>query len=278
MGTAMSVRDADERLATRTRHVLELSEELSHCFATAPQTAEMDRLLAQARELLAALDADMKTIGQDLGPNYNLGHFEELQRHISQITDSVSSIPLIHLYRQVVSKLRPEWQPVKGGGGFAWYRGTSIDNGLKVLAEGHFDSNFTSSGAYFGLGTYFATDYAVAETYVLNRHGAGCVFGMNLPTLRILRARHFTLPLPTTPPPEGWCRIENVEFEGNLTDLGYDAPRKFRDSGNYGKTLTSLARDAGYQAVEFLDSAEGHLLILLIDLPLTTVDVVFITM
>lgn len=273
---SMSVKDADERFSARTKHVLDLTEELTRCFATAPQTEEMDRLLAQARVLLATLNSDMKEIKDDLGPNYDLGQFEALTVQIQQVLDNTGSIPLIYLYRDVVSKLRDGWQPVKGTGGFQWYRGTSIDNGLKVLEVKHFDSSFTGSGAYFGVGTYFTVSYDVADKYVLSRHGSGCVFGMNNPGLRILKARHFKN-LPSTAVPTGWQRIGSVEFEGNLADLGLDAARRFRDSANVGQTLTKLAKEAGYQAVEFLESNEGHLLVVLIDLPLTTVEVVFIT-
>ena len=273
---SMSVKDADERFTVRTKQVLDLTEELTACFATAPQTAEMDRLLAQARVLLDVLAKDMDEITKDLGPNYDLGQFEALKVQIQQVLDTTTSIPLIYLYRDVVSKLPVGWQPVKGTGKFQWYRGTSIDNGLKVLEVKRFDSNYTSSGAYFGVGTYFTVSYDVAEKYVLSRHGSGCVFGMNIPGLRILKARHFK-DLPSTAVPTGWQRIGNVEFEGSLADLGYDAPRRFRDSANVGQTLTKLAKEAGYQAVEFLESNEGHLLVVLIDLPLTTVEVVFIT-
>src|SRR6185436_7495593 len=114
MGGAMSVKDADERFVARTVQLAELREQLAACFATAPETAQMDALLAQARELLEALSADIVKIKNDLGPDYNLGQFQALTHQIEQLVDSVDAIPFIYLYEEMVQRLPTGWKAVKG--------------------------------------------------------------------------------------------------------------------------------------------------------------------
>jgi hypothetical protein len=276
MGSALSVKDADERFAALAVHVVELREELAACFATAPDSAQMDGLLARARDLLEVLDEDRKKIEGDLGPEYDVSGFQTLTDQVHQVMDSVTSIPLIYLYDDLVRRLPQGWQAVRGNGGHVWFRGTSIDNALTVLNAGHFDCTYTRTGAYFGKGTYFTPTYAVAEKY------GECVFGMNNPGDNILRVRQVkqqptassvAASLTSNAPFVAQQRILDLVLE---VELDYDATRRIRDSANAGMTLTRIAKEQGYDAVEFLESDEGHILVVLKDLPCTAADVVFI--
>jgi hypothetical protein len=266
----MSVKDADERFAARTIHVGELRQELADCFATAPQTEQMDRLLVRARDLLAVLGADMKKIEEDLGPGYDLDQFQALTDQIDQVVDNVAHIPLIYLYDVLVRTLPPDWRPVRGTGGHVWFRGSSLGNALPVLQAGHFDSNVTFHGAAFGVGTYFARNYDEAEQY------GECVFGMNSPGAKILRVK-IQLELHPPAPDPGWQRIETLDIEGDIDELlGWTARTRLRDAANRGKTLTQIAREQEYDAVEFLECDEGHILVVLKNLPVTAANLVFI--
>ena len=273
MGTTASdkVRAADVLLAEREGEVLELKNGLA---LAAARSVEADKLLARAAQLLAALAGDIKNIGDDLGADYDLRLFQALHDQIDRVLKDVGSIQLVHLGQTITGCLRPGWQAVEGRGQFAWYRGTSLDNAIEVLRAKHFDPDYQGSGAYFGVGTYFADTYADALNYVNNRYsGKGCVFGMNVSGLRVLKARHLKHPLPAAPPPPGWLRMSNVEFDG---ELAYDAEQRIRDTMNTAKTLVQLAKESDYQAVEWLETEEGHLFVVVIELPLTAVDVVLI--
>jgi hypothetical protein len=264
----MSVKDADERFAELTVHVVGLRQELAACFATAPDSTQMDGLLARARDLLEVLDADRKKIEGDLGPEYDLGGFRALTDQVDQVMDSVSAIPLIYLYDDLVQRLPQGWQAVRGNGGHVWFRGTSIDNALTVLKAGHFDCTYTRTGAYFGKGTYFTPTYAVAEKY------GECVFGMNNPGDNILRVRQKSANAKGTNAPfTVRQKILDLELE---VELDYDTTRRIRDSYNAGMMLTRIAKEQRYDAVEFLQSDEGHILVVLKDLPCTAADVVFL--
>ena len=255
MGSTVStrVRDADALLAGRAGQVLNLKKELA---LAAPQSEDAEKLLARASDLLATLAKDIKNIGDDLGENYDLRRFQALHDLIDQVRQNVNSVPLVCLHQAVLGYLRPGWQAVAGGGRFAWYRGTNMDNALEVFLAGHFNPSYQGSGGNsLGVGTYFIDTYAEAVKYVDNRYGGkGCVFGMNVSGLRVLKARHLGQPLPAAPPAHGWQRMSNVEFDG---DLGYDAERRIRDSVNTAKTLVQLAKENEYHAVEWVRTDRG---------------------
>jgi hypothetical protein len=270
MGTTTSaeaIQAADKLLVAHLLEVAELRRRLAAAFRQGARSAEMDRLLVQANDLFAAVVADMNQIRNDLGPDYDLDQFKALADDIHYAVTRAGEIPLNQDYVFMLRKLPKFWTPVGDTAGHHWFRGVSLNDALTVFTDDKFNSMFVRHGTTFGKGTYFAPTIAGTSHY------GKCVFAIRSPGPKVLRALQLSdLDQPRRP---GWDRIETMEVEGTVAEtLGWDAARRITNSGEFAKTTVQIAREQGYDAVELVESAEGHILIVLRNLPLCEADVV----
>jgi hypothetical protein len=274
---------ADRTFQARIDQVMAAREYLMLCCAAAAgvESPELDRAVVRAEDLLTELRQDMQAITNTLGHDYDLGGFTALIHMIEPILFEIGQFGLMTGYVKFLRHLPQDWHPVGGQGGHTWYRGAKTDKALLVLDAGHYDATTFNHGDDFGVGTYFSSSFAGALGY------GSCTFGHNLPGLRILRAKWIPVderpdrnPFDSdddlSPDPDGFdCRtsIGPLMIERKLTQAEI---QRLHRASSLRHGLAVLAKDLGYDAVEYLQSYEGHILLAVVNLPVTGDDVVLV--
>lgn len=244
------VKSADARLANLRAALADLSNQLKEC-QSLPDPAQYEtRLLAQADGLLTQLGQELKKTKEETeGYGYEMVEFNLLSDQILGYRADVKHILRTSGVRQkLISKLGADWTPKKAGSDLEWFHGTYMEVAIKILDAGYLDANATGgAGKKFGPGTYFTQELKVTEGY------GDCVFWINVADLKILTA--LDIPLGS---PFGDGGLQVVTGEISEEEL-----KKIRSEGNSCAELTKLARAKGYDAIEFTESSEGPILIVL---------------
>jgi len=254
------VKSAGARLANLRAALADLKNDLKECQKLPNPTQYETKLLAKANDLLVLLDKELKKTREETaeGYGYDTRDFDLLSSQILGYQADVQHILRISGVRQeLISKLGNDWKPgVRTNQ--KWFHGTYMSVAVKILNAGYLDANATGgAGKKFGPGTYFTQDLTVTEGY------GDCVFGISVADLNILSAQD----TPLDNPFEGGLQV--------LTDgISEEELAKIRSDGNPCAALTKLAQAKGYDAIEFLESSENHILIVLKNIPVNPTNVV----
>jgi hypothetical protein len=262
MGTCMTnpVKSADARLANLRAALADLRNQLKECQTLPDPTQYETRLLAKAEGLLAQLGQELKkTKEETAGYGYEMDEFNLLSDLIRGYGADVQHILRTSGVRQkLISKLGADWTP-KARADLEWFHGTYMDVAIKILDLGYLDANATGgAGKKFGPGTYFTQELKVTEGY------GDCVFGINVADLKILTARDIPLGNP----------FEDGGLQVTPGKISEEELKKIRSEGNPCADLTKWAQANGYDAIEFTESTEGHILIVLKNIEVNRTNVV----
>jgi len=253
------IKRADARLADLRVALTELTNELKECQKLPDPEQYESKLLARADNLLTQLDRELKKTKEETGGyGYDTGEFDLISALILRHRADVHfTLETSAVRQELMSKLGADWTP-KARADLKWFHGTYMGVASKILKAGYLDANATGgAGKKFGPGTYFTQDLQVTEGY------GDCVFGISVADLKILQARDTPLQNPFG---DGGLQV--------LTDgISEELLTKIRSEGNPCAALTKWAQATGYDAIEFLESSEKHILIVLKNLPVNRTNV-----
>jgi hypothetical protein len=248
------VKNADARLANLRAELAALYKELKEC-EVSPNPAKEDQLFTKANELLGQLSKELqKTRDETAGYGYDTTDFDTLKYQIQGFKQDVKYTLLNSSVRKELEiKLGPDWV-ANARTDLMWFHGTYMGPAISILNDKCFKAEATGgAGKKFGPGTYCTQVPAVAEQY------GSCIFGISLAGRNILTARD------TSRGPQIWT---GAQWEA--------APAEIHGSANLCAALTIWAKDKRYDAIEFTESSEGHILILLIDVPIDATNVAYL--
>ncbi len=256
------VKSADARLANLRAALEDLRSQLRKCQVSPNPTQHESQLLGQAKDLFKLLgDEVRKTRDETAGYGYDTYGFDLLAGQIMGFENDVKYILQNSGSRQdLMARLGGALRPQAD---LTWFHGTYITFAISILDSGCFKANATGgAGKKFGPGTYFTQIRTTAEAY------GECVFGINIAGLRILTARDIPFN-PGNPFDEGGLKV--------LTGADWGEPPEIvLNTVNPCAALTVYAQQNGFDAIEFVDSTEGHILILLIDFQVDPTNVIYL--
>jgi hypothetical protein len=262
MGTCMTspVKSAEARLASLQAALKDLTDKLEECKKSSNPAQYQSQLLAQADDLLALLAKEVKRMKEETAEyGYDTSGFDTLSFQIQGFKVDVQNAVR-------TSAVRKELMLKLGGVPTAradldWFHGTYMSVAIKILDTGHLDASATGgAGKKFGPGTYFTQALQKTAGY------GDCVFGISVAGFNILK----DTPLdPGNPFGEGGLQV--------LTDgISAEELKKIRAEANSCAELTKLAQQKGYDAIEFTESSEGHILIVLKNIKVDGTNVVYL--
>ncbi len=264
MGTCTTspVKSADARLASLRAALDNLRKQLRECQESPSPTQHEGQLLGQAKELLKRLGNEVrKTKDETAGYGYDTYGFDLIASQIVGFENDVKYILQNSSSRQdLITKLGGALRPRAD---LTWFHGTYITFAINILDSGCFKANATGgAGKKFGPGTYLTQIRTTAEAY------GECVFGISVAGLNILTARDIPFSL-DNPFDQGGLKVRTgADWEG--------PPEIVLNAFNPCAALTAYAQQNGFDAIEFIESTEGHILILLIDFQVDPTNVIYI--
>ncbi|MBQ1073513.1 hypothetical protein KBX06_10105 [Micromonospora sp. C31] len=275
----MTRSEAAARLDAAAREATWIRNQIRYWLHTKPDSAELDRVLVQAHDLVLALQQDVQKYHAELGVHYDHDGYQTLIKDINFVLSEVNDIRPAGNYEKLLRHLPVDWRTPANNGGCTWFRGVKIDKAFVVLDPGHFDCKTTNSGNYYGVGTYFSPRLATAVKY------GACVFGKDLSHLNVLRVKDLSKPpkpeddVPVAPANNGFVGLCQVGTPGwLLIEAAWDTNTCLRieTAQQPFHELAIVAWERGFQALEYLESGEGHLMVVLIDLDVSWQDIILL--
>jgi hypothetical protein len=264
MGTCMTspVKSAEARLASLQAALKDLTDKLEECKKSSNPAQYQSQLLAQADDLLALLAKEVKRMKEETAEyGYDTSGFDTLSFQIQGFKVDVQNAVITSGVRAELM-LKLGGAP-KGRADLEWFHGTYMSVAIKILDTGHLDASATGgAGKKFGPGTYFTQALEKTAGY------GDCVFGISVAGFNILRVRDTPLD-PGNPFGEGGLEV----LTGGISA---EELKEIRAEANSCVALTRLAQQKGYDAIEFIVSSEGHILIVLKNIKVDGTNVVYL--